>query len=249
MKRVAIIDDETDARQLMRSFLNTYCPDVDIAGEADSVESAYKLIRQVNPQVILLDISMEDGTGFELLDKFQNPFFQVIFITAHDEFALKAFRYNALDYLLKPVNPEELAKAIDRIGAVPPEDYSSRISNLLENNRKKTFDKIMLTSMEGMIFLRLDQIVRIESDASYTTFYLMNNERHLITRPIIDFEDFLNSEGFFRLHQSHIVNLSYVKKILREDGGYALMEDGEKVPIARRRKDEFLETMKLRFLK
>ena len=247
MKRIFIIDDEFDARQSLRTIITDLCPDVEICGEAEGVETAFQLIRQTKPNCLLLDISMEDGTGFELLDRFSSIPFQVIFTTAHDEFAMKAFRYHALDYLLKPINPVELAQTIDRLKTEPGEEYASRISNLLLSNRNQRFEKIMLTSMEGMVFLRLDQIVRLESDGSYTTFYLLNHERHLITRPMKDFEDLFSEDDFFRIHQSHIINLSFVKKILREDGGYAMMEDGGKVPIARRRKDQFLEVMKQRF--
>lgn len=244
MKRIAIIDDEPDARQLLRTMLATFCPDVEACGEADSVESAYALIRQTRPHGVLLDISLEDGTGFDLLEKFPHPFFQVIFTTAHDAFALKAFRYQALDYLLKPVNPEELARAIDRVTPELSEDFPMRIRNLLESARSQRVDKIALTSQEGIAFLSLDQIVRLESEGSYTTFFLLNQERYVVSRPMRDFESLLSEDGFFKLHQSHLVNLAFVRKILREDGGYALMEDGCKVPIARRRKDEFLEVMR-----
>ena len=245
MKRIAIIDDEPDARQALCTLLNSLCPDVEICGEAHSVESAYVLLRQTQPQGILLDISMEDGTGFDLLDKFSSPPFQVIFTTAHDEFALKAFRYHALDYLLKPINPEALAQAIDRIEPEMPKNFPARISSLLESVRNRQLNRITLTSQEGMIFLEIDQIVHLESEGSYTTFYLMNQEKHLIARPMKDFEDMLPEAVFFRLHQSHIVNLNFVKKVLREDGGYALMADGFKVPIARRRKEEFMEVLQL----
>ncbi|WP_353485068.1 LytTR family DNA-binding domain-containing protein [Haliscomenobacter sp.] len=244
MKRIAIIDDETDARQLLRSMITILCPDVEICGEADSVESAYVLIRQTQPHAILLDISLEEGNGFELLDKFPQPAFQVIFTTAHNEFALKAFRYHALDYLLKPINSVELAQTIDRIKETFGNNYPERLSNLMESARKGHLNKICLSSQEGMIFLRLDDIVRLESDGSYTTFCLLNQERHVVSRPMKEFEELLPKDTFFKLHQSHLINLSFVKKILREEGGYALMEDGCKVPIARRRKEEFLEAIK-----
>lgn len=244
MKRIAIIDDEPDARQALHTMLNMLCPDAEICGEADGVQSGYVLIRQRRPHAVLLDISMEDGTAFDLLDKFPHPEFQVIFTTAHDEFALKAFRYHALDYLLKPINPEALAQAIDRIKPELPEGIPAQISNLLESARTRQLNKITLTSQEGMVFLQLDQIVRLESEGSYTTFYLLNKERHIITRPMKDFEELLPETVFFRLHQSHIINLFFVKKILREDGGYALLEDGAKVPVARRRKDALMEVLR-----
>ena len=242
MKRIAIVDDEADARQMLRSMITTLCPDVEICGEADSVEQAYVLIRQTRPHVVLLDISLEEGNGFDLFDKFQLPDFQVIFTTAHDEFALKAFRYHALDYLLKPINPVELAQSIDRIQKAS-NNYSDRFQNLLESARSGQLNKIALSSQEGMVFLCLDQIIRIESEGSYSTFYLRNQERHVVSRPMREFEDLLPKALFFKIHQSHLINLTFVKKILREEGGYALMEEGGKVPIARRRKDEFLEAM------
>ena len=245
MKRIALVDDEADARQLLRSMISSLCPDVEVCGEADSVESAYVLIRQTQPHVVLLDISLEDENGFDLLDKFPHPTFQVIFTTAHDEFALKAFRYHALDYLLKPINPVELAQAIDRVKQEVIPNFQAKISNLLESTRNKQLNKITLNSQEGMVFLRLDQIIRIESEGSYSTFYLLNQERHVVSRPMREFEELLPKDLFFKLHQSHLINLAFVKKILREEGGYALMEEGCKVPIARRRKDEFLEAMRL----
>lgn len=247
MKRIAIIDDEYDARESLKMLIGTLCPDVEICGEADSVRQGYAMIRQTNPEGVLLDISMEDGTGFDLLDKFPKTTFQVIFTTAHDDFALKAFRYHALDYLLKPINPVDLAQSIDRVKNTLPEDFSTRISNLLESTRTGELRKLTLTSQEGMIFLRLDQIAHLESEGSYTTFYLLNQERHVVSRPMKEFEDILPPNEFFKLHQSHLVNLSLVKKVLREEGGYALMENGCKVPIARRRKEEFLEVMRQRF--
>lgn len=244
MNRIAIIDDEPAARQLLRTMLTTLCPQVEICGEANSVESAYVLIRQTQPNGILLDISMEDGTGFDLLDKFPNPNFQVIFTTAHDRFALMAFRYHALDYLLKPINPLELVQAMDRIKAEPPENLSTRINNLLESVKTKKIEKITLSSQEGMVFVQICQIIRLESEGSYTTFHLSGNEQHFIARPMKKFETMLPEDQFFQIHQSHIINISYVKKILKEDGGFVLMQDGARVPIARRRKDEFMELMR-----
>lgn len=190
---------------------------------------------------------MEDGSGFDLLDKFAQPSFKVIFTTANDEFALKAFRYHAIDYLLKPINPVELIQAIDLVKSENTEDYQTKINNLLDSTRTRKFDKIMLTSQAGTSFVNIDQIVYLESDGSYTTFYLVNKEKYVIAKPMKEFEELLSGRNFFRLHQSYIVNLPFVNKVLREDGGYVLMEGGFKVPIARRRKDEFFELLKNRF--
>ncbi|HMQ47391.1 MAG TPA: LytTR family DNA-binding domain-containing protein [Saprospiraceae bacterium] len=247
MKRIAIIDDEADARQALRTMLASFCPEVEVCAEAGSVESAYMLIRNSQPHALLLDISLDGGTGFDLLDKFPHPTFQVIFTTAHDEFAIKAFRYHALDYLLKPINPMELAQAIDRISVKIPDDLATRMEHLIESARTRKIEKMTLSGSEGIVFLPVNQISHLESDGSYTTFFMMSNERHLIAKPMREFEELLPENQFFKIHQSHMVNLAYVKKILREDGGYALMENGSKVPIARRRKDEFLEQVRLQF--
>jgi two-component system LytT family response regulator len=247
MKQIVIIDDEKDARQSLVTLLNTYCPEVEICGEADSVEQAYSVICQTKPSCILLDISMEDGTGFDLLDRFPNPAFHVIFVTAYDSYALKAFRYHAIDYLLKPIQVEELVTAINRINPDSFKDYIPKIQNLLESNKTRQFDKITLTSMEGLVFINISDIIQLESSGSYTTFYLINEEKHLVARPMKDFEDLMPEKSFFKIHQSHIININLVKKVLREDGGFAIMSNGLRIPIARRRKDEFLMTMKNRF--
>ncbi|RMH20787.1 MAG: response regulator, partial [Gammaproteobacteria bacterium] len=145
MKRIVIIDDEPDARQALKTLIDRLCPEAEVIGEADGVQSGFVLIRQCKPQAVLLDISMEDGSGFDLLDKFPKPDFQVIFTTAHDDFALRAFRYHALDYLLKPINPTELAQAIDRLEPALPADYSERILHLLESNKTQKLENITLS--------------------------------------------------------------------------------------------------------
>jgi two-component system LytT family response regulator len=248
MKSIAIIDDEYAARQSLRTLLNSLCPEAEICGEAGSVEEGYKLICQTKPHAVLLDITMEDGSGFDLLERFQNPNFKVIFTTAHDEFALKAFRVHALDYLLKPINPIELVQAIDHIKIETSVEYQTKVTSLLDSIRVGHIDKIYLTSHKGMVFLSINKIVRLESDGNYTSFWMKNHERHVVSRSLKEFEDILDPLKFFRVHQSHLISLSYVNKILKEDGDYAVMHDGFMVPIARRRKDEFIDLMKRKFI-
>ncbi len=188
---------------------------------------------------------MQDGTGFDLLDKFDEYSFQVIFQTAYDEFAVKAFKYNAVDYLLKPVSIEELIKAVDKISEEQNHpDLSQQLSSLLKLTKKKAFERIVLNSSEGMHFVEVADILRLQSDVNYTTFHLQSGERITVTKTIKTFEELLPEEAFFRPHQSHIVHLKYVKKVLREDGGYALMEDDTKVPISRNKKEVFINALK-----
>lgn len=241
MKRIAIIDDEAHARQSIRSMLAALCPDVEVVGEASCMESGVQLIRQCSPQAVLLDISMDDGTGFDLLDQFPRLDFKVVFTTASDHFALRAFRYNAVDYLLKPIVPKELMAAIDRLHAETTESHAEKIKHLLAGNRAQHFSKIVLSTQEGLVFLPLDQVVHLESEGNYTNFHLLNGERHVVSRPMKEFEEILPDDIFFRIHQSHIVQRCFVQKILKEDGGFVVMEGGKKLPLANRRKQEFLD--------
>ncbi len=241
MKRIAIIDDEHHARQTLRSLLGSLCPDAQIVGEANGVMTGAQLIRQTNPQLVLLDISMEDGTGFDLLDRFPDFGFKVVFITAFDQFALKAFRYNAMDYLLKPIVPSELKTAIEKLQEEPMEIHVEKLRHFLTNGRQSTLKNIVLFSQEGMVLLPIDKISWLESEGSYTTFHLENHERHVASKPIKEYEALLPAEHYFRIHQSYMVQRCFVRKVLKEDGGLVAMKDGCKLPLATRRKQAFLD--------
>jgi len=245
-----IIDDEPKARLALRLSLQNFCPNIQIIGEADGVESGWQVIKEKKPQLVFLDIRINGGLGFELLDKFDKPTFKVIFITAYNEFALKAFRYNALDYLLKPIDPDELIEAVKKISQDKISDIlTEQINNLLEVSQKKIFDKIALTTSEGTNFLKLKNIVKLVSDGSYTTFHTNSREEITVSRGIKEFETLLPTDTFCRTHQSYIVNIDFVKKILKEDGGYILLENEDKVPISRRKKNDLMELMKSKMLK
>ncbi len=247
--RVIMIDDEYQSRKTLRTFLQDYCPHVEIIGEADGVLSGYKLLQTETPDAIFLDIHMNDGTGFDLLNKFPNPSFQVIFTTAFDEFAIKAFQYNAIDYLLKPLDVDELLRATKKINPLEKiPGLNGRLNNLLETTETGRFDKIAISSNDGLHFLELINIVRLESETNYTTFYLINGKRIVVAKTLKSFENLLEGEGFFRPHQSHIINLKYITKILKEDGGYLLMRDDCKVPISRSKKEQFMKLVKSRYI-
>lgn len=237
---IAIVDDELPARQSLTTMIANLRPDCQIIGEADSVATGIQLIRQLGPDLVLLDISLEDGTGFDLLEMFPQMGFKVIFTTAYDDFAVKAFRYNALDYLLKPILPRELVGSIDRAKQESKHDHEIKLKHLLEETKNQT-NKLVLHSQEGLVFLKLDQTVRLEADGNYTTFFNLQNERNTISQPLREFEEMLPSDSFFRIHQSHIINFNFVKKLVKRDGGFVAMEDGSQLPIARRRKEQFVE--------
>lgn len=244
MKNVLIIDDESNSRENLRNLINEYCPELSVIGEADGVQTAFQLIQSLQPDAIFLDIAMQDGTGFDLLDLFERYPFQLIFQTAFDEFAVKAFKYNAIDYLLKPVEIRELVKAAHKIKVKEtPAGLSEQISALVELSKKKTFDRIVLNSSEGMHFVELKSIIRLQSEANYTTFHLVSGERITVTKTIKNFEVLLPKHQFYRPHQSHIIHLKYVTKIIREDGGYALLTDGSKIPMSRSKKEAFIAAL------
>jgi len=246
LKRVLIIDDEMDARSVLKKYLADYCPRHDVVGEASGVEEAFRLIREVQPDLLFLDIEMGDGTGFDLLDRFPSLNFHVVFTTAFDDFALKAFKYSAVDYLLKPIAPEDFIQAIDRASQKQIQNLGHLMQMVQAPEPKKVFEKIALPSQEGLTLMDLKDIVRLQSDGGYTTFWDNSGEQCLVSRTIGEYEELLPDGQFLRVHSSHLINLDCVKKFLREDGGFALMADGSKVPVARRRKEQFVELLRRR---
>lgn len=240
MLRTVIIDDEEDARSTLRSFITQYCPQVEIVAEADGVGTGYRAVLTHDPHLVFLDIQMEDGTGFDLLSKIRKPQFDVVFTTAFDEFAIKAFKYSAIDYLLKPIDPDELIEAVTKVKN--NDEYLERFEQL-KNATNGVFDRITLSSQEGITVVRIDNILRLESDSNYTHFFLRSGEKITVPKSLKEYESVLPKHLFFRTHQSHIINMNFVKKYVKEDGGYILMEDGSEVLVARRRKDEFLHML------
>jgi two-component system, LytTR family, response regulator len=240
--RIFIVDDEPSCRNTLRSFLQDDFPEAIIAGEAGSIEKAVPLIKQTGPDLLLLDVHLEDGTGFDLLDCFSPPKFKVIFTTAHDEFALRAFRYSAIDYLLKPVDPDLFLEAVRRIETnLHPQEQQLALLKL--NAASRQFDRIALNTGDGLIFIQTADILHLEANGNYTFAYLSDGEKHLVNCTMKDFEEMLPEPAFFRIHQSHLVNTGKVKKYLKDDGGYVVMPDGAKLPLARRRKEEFLREL------
>lgn len=243
--RILLVDDEAPCRDALRIFLAGGCPEAQIVGEASSVGQAVALIPQTDPDLLLLDVEMTDGTGFDLLDRFPKPDFQVIFTTAHDDFAVRAFRYSAVDYLLKPVDPDELTAAVQR--ASQPGDAALRqlqLEQLRQQAASRSFERITLNTGDGLLFIRTAEIMHLEANGNYCFVFLENGERHLATQTLSSFDEILPSPPFFRAHQSHLVNTAFVRKLAKDDGDSLLMTSKAVVPLARRRKDVFIEMMK-----
>ena len=240
--KTIIIDDEEDARTTLRSFVTSYCPNLEIIEEAEGVADGYRKIMAHSPNLVFLDIQMEDGTGFDLLGKIRQPEFNVIFTTAFDEYAIKAFKFSAIDYLLKPIDPDELIEAVAK-ARKEHKNQGERLGALVETHSSQTFDRITLSSQEGLTVVKLDNIQRLESDSNYTHFFLRSGEKITVPKSLKEYELILPTSRFYRTHQSHIINLDYVKKFVREDGGYVLMDDGAEILVARRRKEDFINVL------
>ncbi|MCB0580484.1 MAG: response regulator transcription factor [Phaeodactylibacter sp.] len=248
MKRAILIDDEAVVRDSLRNLLQDYCPEVYIVGEADGVATGLELLSQTAAGIVFLDVQMQDGTGFDLLDQYPGNYpFHLIFITAYDEFAVRAFEYNALDYLTKPIAPQRLMRAVARTGQ-PPFPSQPHYDELLRSVKLRRFDKIALSTNDGIRFLPLDQLLRLEASGSYTTFYTADGQKEMVARILKDYEIILSEESFFRSHQSHIINLDFIEGISTEEGLFACMQGGARIPIARRRKEQLMELLKQRSL-
>lgn len=239
-----IIDDDSNIRSGMKGLLALFAPQIEIVGEAESVDAGVALIESLNPQVIFLDIQLTDGTGFDILENINikqiKIKFHVIFVTAHEEFAIKAFRFSALDYLLKPVDPTELKKVIEKINTtIEKNNEFSNIELLLENIKKEksNFKRIALSNSDGIHQFEIADIIRCESDDNYTKFFIKNGRVILISKTLKEYEELLKDSGFFRVHQSHLINLNYLKTYIKKDNGIIVMQDNTTIPISQRKKE------------
>ncbi len=242
MIRTLIIDDEEQSRIALSKYLESYCKNIELVGQAFNVSDGIDKIHVHKPNLVFLDIEMPDGTGFDLLEKIENIDFNIIFVTAFDNYAVDAFRFSALDYLLKPVDPELLIKAVAKAGENKQARFLPRQLNLLKEG-KNGFDKIALPVFDGILFVNIKDIIRCQSDRNYSVFHLKNGDKIMVARTLKEYEELLTSMRFFRIHHSHLINMAYVKKYIRGEGGSVLMDDGHEVEVARRRKEGFLEAL------
>jgi two-component system LytT family response regulator len=246
MIRTILVDDEIDSIRVLRRLLENYCPQVSIVGTAGGVETALPLIRETRPDLVLLDIEMAQGNAFDLLNQLQPIDFKVIFVTAFDNYAVRAFKYSAVDYLLKPVDIDDLRAAISRVEKKPDEHtVVQQMKMLLDNVGALNLpqQKMAIPTITGLIFITVQDIIRFEAKGNYTSIYLSKGESILATRTIKDYEDILPETIFCRIHNSHIINLSRIKKYQKGRGGSVEMEDGSTIEVASRRRDEFLRRL------
>jgi two-component system LytT family response regulator len=245
MIRAVLIDDLQPALKMLESDLQSHCPEILIVGRAGSVVRGAKLVRQLNPEVVFLDIELEDGTGFDLLEILPEIDFKIIFVTASDQHAIRAFRFSAIDYLLKPINVSDLMDAVHKIGVG---DTREKVEVLLDYwSDKSDHSRIALHTSDEIKIVYLNKIIRCESDNNYTYFHFNDQNRFLVTRTLKYFDQLLVDKGFVRVHQTHLVNVDHIKSYIKTEGGYLLMSDGSQVPVSVRRKATVMELLSKRF--
>ena len=243
MLRAVVIDDIETIRKNNIAIIKSNCPNISIVGQADSVEAGLQLIRQLVPDLVFLDVEMPDGTGFDLLQKLKPIAFKVIFITGHEDFAIRAFRFSAIDYLLKPLDAEELAEAVKKAEeSLSKEVFDMKLSNLFANlERPKDLQKIVLKTADRIYSVNIQDVVSCESDKNYTTFNFINAPKLVVSTNLKEYETMLAPYNFFRTHKSHLINMAYFDHFIKSDGGNKIvMKNNLSVPLSVRKKEEFL---------
>ncbi|MGC4034362.1 MAG: LytTR family DNA-binding domain-containing protein [Chitinophagaceae bacterium] len=241
-----IVDDEYQSRNLLSKLLMEHVPEITITGQASNVQEGIAGIKEFNPALVFLDIEMNGETGFDFLRKIDKRDFQVIFITAHNDYALKAFRFNAIDYLLKPIVVEELKEAVDKaINQISGKKITSdaQIENLVQTIRdpKKIIDKIAVPTSDGFVLVSLNEIVYCRANGNYTEFHLTGKRQLLSSYTLKQYHELLEEQNFFRAHRSYLINLSFVKMYRRGEGGTIVMNDDSEIELSRQNKDAFLQ--------
>lgn len=250
MLKAIIIDDESNSREALAGKLDLFCPEIELVGEGGSIDEGLKLLEQKEAHILFLDIDLAGESGFDLLKAIPEEIkaeLAIIFITAHDEFAIQAIKFSALDYLLKPVDPEELVKAVRKLESEKGLPKNATNINVLVENIRQASDspkKIVVPTSDGMHVIRLSDIIRLESSSNYTTFFLNNEKNLLASKTLKEFDNMLEGYSFLRIHKSHLVNVNFLKKYVQTDGGYLVLEDGSRIPVANRKKDQLMTLLK-----
>ena len=243
MIKSIIVDDELKSRESLKKLLTTFCVNVEVLATCQNVEEGLEAIKNCKPHVVFLDIQMQRETGFDLLSKLKTIDFEVIFTTAHSEYALKAIKYSAIDYLLKPIDVDELKKALAKVENKQQHTIADRLKQLLSNLQNPNTEnfKLALPTTEGLTFINVSDVLYCKASGNYTEIFMNDNQKHLVSRNLKEYDDLFAEQNFFRIHHSYLINLSYIKNYVRGEGGYVTMTDNATLDVSRRRKEAFLE--------
>lgn len=245
--KALIVDDERNNCDNLANLLNEYCPEVEVVGKCYSAAHAYKDLQTLSPHLVFLDVEMPGGSGFDLLEKLHQPNFEVIFVTAFDQYAIRALRLSAIDYLLKPVDILELQSAVAKVRKEmhDSEAHNQLITNYQQNNVKQgQLKQIALPTADRILFVRISEIVRCQAEGNYTHIFLIDGTKLLVSKTLREYNDLLLQEDFARVHQSHLVNINHIRSFEKREGGYLKMTNGDAVSVSRQRKEHVLQLLK-----
>lgn len=246
MIHALIIDDEVDGREVLKTAIKKYCPEVSLLGICETPEQGLVAIQSLKPELVFLDVQMPQMSGFDLLQQLLPLTFEVIFVTAHDQYAIKAIRFSALDYLLKPVDVDDLIHAVKKVQERLQQKNSAHQYQSVLNNiqyRARKIERLAVPTFEGIEFFNTDHIIYCHADGNYTKLFLKNQQSKLVSRNLKDFESLLMESGFYRVHHSYLINMKHIQKYVKGEGGYVILTDNHHVDISRRRKEEFLSML------
>jgi two-component system LytT family response regulator len=244
MKKVLIIDDENRTRDLVKKMIDSFNFPLQVFAEGENVSTGIDAINRIKPDILFLDIQMPDGTGFDVLNSIQQKNFEVIFITAYQEYAIKAIKFSALDYILKPIDEDELResvmKAMDTVDFSREDSQFEALTNNMQPNQRR---KLVLKTQESVFVVDLSEIIRCESDKNYTFFFLTSGKKILVSKTLKDFETLLNGYGFFRVQQSHLINVEFIDRYDKQQGGSVILKDGTAIPLSPAKKEQFFKLL------
>lgn len=251
MYKTIVVEDELHSRELLKSMVDTYCKQLTVVATASSVEEGVAAIKAHEPAIVFMDIEMQTGTGFDVLEQTADYKYHVIFTTAYDHYAIKAIKFSAVDYLLKPIDLEELQEAVNKaIDKITHKPEDNNLSLLLKNLRRQPGEdySITLSTSDGLEFTPLTKIIRIEANGPYSIFHLKDNRKIMVSKNLKEYEILLDDHHFMRVHNSHIINLNEVRKMVKTDGGYVVLKDDTQIIISPKKKDEFLQRINERMV-
>jgi len=243
MLRSIIVDDELKSRESLKKMLATFCPNVEVNATCQNVAEALEAINQFDPEVVFLDVQMQRETGFDLLSNVKEISFEVIFTTAYSEYAIKAIKFAAIDYLLKPIDFDDLQKAISKVEKKQNGNITDRLHHLIQNLKSGNSEnyKLALPTAEGLTFVKTNEVLYCKASGNYTEIFMGDGKKHLVSRQLKEYEDILGGQNFFRIHHSYLINLNFIKSYVRGEGGYVIMNNDSALDVSRRKKEAFLE--------
>jgi two-component system, LytTR family, response regulator len=248
MLKCIVIDDEFKSRESLKALIEKFCENITVSAVCQNGEEAMAAIEEVRPDIIFLDIQLQRETGFDILERLSKIEFEIIFTTAYSEFAIKAFKFSAIDYLLKPIDINDLKAAIEKARKRIVGNIAERIAQLGENLKTQNFknSRLALPSSDGLVFINVDEIVYCEATGNYTNIYLSDDRKFLVSRTLKEYEDLLEDQDFFRIHNSFLINLQCLKKYIRGEGGQVVLANDKTLDVSKAKKKSFLEKIKMK---